>query len=90
MKETNKYSSWSFELDRVYFYAFYKNAFSKEECKEIIKIGKNKNLKKGEVIGIERGRSVGRGVFEQASSGRFQICIRQYCDAFGEGVSRES
>jgi len=40
-------SSWSFELDKVNFYAFLKNAFSKEECQIIIDIAKNKGLIKG-------------------------------------------
>jgi len=40
-------SSWSFELDQVNFYAFLKNAFSKEECQTIIDIAKNKGLIKG-------------------------------------------
>ena len=40
-------SSWNFELDQVNFYAFCKNAFSKEECQTIINIAKDKGLIKG-------------------------------------------
>ena len=40
-------SSWNFELDQVNFYAFWNNAFSKEECQTIIDIAKNKGLIKG-------------------------------------------
>ena len=42
-----KNSSWSFELDQVNFYAFWKNVFSKEECQTIINIAKDKGLIKG-------------------------------------------
>ena len=42
-----KNSSWSFELDQVNFYAFWNNAFSKEECQTIINIAKDKGLIKG-------------------------------------------
>jgi len=40
-------SSWNFELDNINLYAFWKNAFSKEECQTIINIAKNKGLIKG-------------------------------------------
>ncbi len=40
-------SSWNFELDNTNLYAFWKNAFSKEECQTIINIAKNKGLIKG-------------------------------------------
>jgi PKHD-type hydroxylase len=40
-------SSWNFEVDQVNLYAFWKNAFSKEECQTIINIAKNKGLIKG-------------------------------------------
>jgi PKHD-type hydroxylase len=40
-------SSWNFKLDKINFYAFWKNAFSKEECQTIINIAKNKGLIKG-------------------------------------------
>jgi hypothetical protein len=40
-------SSWNFELDQTSFYAFWNNAFSKEECQTIINIAKNKGLIKG-------------------------------------------
>jgi PKHD-type hydroxylase len=42
-----KNSSWNFELDQVNLYAFWNNAFSKEECQTIINIAKNKGLIKG-------------------------------------------
>ena len=31
-------SSWNFEIDQVNLYAFWNNAFSKEECQTIINI----------------------------------------------------
>jgi PKHD-type hydroxylase len=53
MNKKNKFlsSSWSFELDQVNFYAFFKNAFSKEECQKIIDIANNKGLIKGKTKG---------------------------------------
>jgi PKHD-type hydroxylase len=55
MKEINKTkfenSSWNFELDQVNFYAFWNNAFSKDECQTIINIAKNKGLIKGSTKG---------------------------------------
>ena len=42
-----KNSSWNFKLDQVNLYAFWKNAFSKEECKTIINIAKDKGLISG-------------------------------------------
>ena len=58
MQETtkeNKFqnSSWNFEVDQVNFYAFWKNAFSKEECQSIINIAKNKGL----ITGTTKGES---------------------------------
>ena len=46
-------SSWNFEIDQTNFYAFWNNAFSKEECQTIINIAKNKGLIKG----ITKGES---------------------------------
>lgn len=46
-------SSWNFESDEVNFYAYWNNAFSKEECQTIINIAKNKGL----VTGTTRGES---------------------------------
>jgi PKHD-type hydroxylase len=40
-------SSWNFKADQVNFYAFWNNAFSKEECQSIINIAKDKGLIKG-------------------------------------------
>jgi PKHD-type hydroxylase len=40
-------SSWNFQLDQVNLYAFWNNAFSKEECQTIINIAKDKGLIKG-------------------------------------------
>jgi PKHD-type hydroxylase len=44
--QKNKFenSSWNFELDEVEHYSYWNNAFSKEECETIIKIGKEKGL----------------------------------------------
>jgi PKHD-type hydroxylase len=44
-------SCWSFKLDEVNFYAYWNNAFTKEECLKIIEIGKNKGLVKGVTYG---------------------------------------
>jgi PKHD-type hydroxylase len=46
-------SCWSFELDQVNLFAFWKNAFSKEECQSIINIAKDKGL----IIGKTQGES---------------------------------
>jgi PKHD-type hydroxylase len=40
-------SSWNFEIDQLSLFAFWNNAFSKEECQTIINIAKNKSLIKG-------------------------------------------
>jgi PKHD-type hydroxylase len=40
-------SSWNFGLDQINLYAFWNNAFSKEECQKIINIAKDKGLIKG-------------------------------------------
>jgi PKHD-type hydroxylase len=37
-------SSWNFKLDEINLYAFWNNAFSKEECQTIINIAKDKGL----------------------------------------------
>jgi PKHD-type hydroxylase len=44
-------SSWNFELDQINLYAYWNNAFSKEECQTIINIAKNKGLIKGKTKG---------------------------------------
>jgi len=44
-------SSWNFELDQTNLYAFWNNAFSKEECKTIINIAKDKGLTGGKTGG---------------------------------------
>jgi len=44
-------SSWNFEVDQVNLYAFWNNAFSKEECQTIINIAKDKGLIKGTTKG---------------------------------------
>ena len=44
-------SSWNFELDQINLFAFWNNAFSKEECERIINIAKNKGLVKGKTRG---------------------------------------
>ena len=40
----NQNSSWNFYLDKVRPYAYWEKAFTKEECKKIIKIAKDKGL----------------------------------------------
>jgi hypothetical protein len=44
-------SSWNFELDQTNLFAFWNNAFSKEECQTIINIAKDKGLIKGSTKG---------------------------------------
>ena len=44
-------SSWNFEVDQVNLYAFWNNAFTKEECQKIINIAKDKGLIKGTTKG---------------------------------------
>jgi PKHD-type hydroxylase len=44
-------SSWPFKLDSVESYAFWKNAFSKEECLKIIKIAKKIKSEESKIIG---------------------------------------
>jgi PKHD-type hydroxylase len=44
-----KSSCWPFKIDEVNSFAYSKGAFSKEECEQIIKIGKNKGLIQGTV-----------------------------------------
>jgi len=46
MKKINN-PSWNFYLDKVSSYAYWENAFTKEECEKIIKIAKEKGLSKG-------------------------------------------
>ena len=47
-------SSWDFQSDQIQLYAFWNNAFSKEECQAITNIAKNKGLIEGK-IGIQNG-----------------------------------
>ncbi len=42
-------TSWNFEVDKVNLYAFWNDAFSKEECQTIVDIAKNKNLIEGTI-----------------------------------------
>jgi PKHD-type hydroxylase len=51
-------SSWNFEVDQVNFYAFWNNAFSKEECQKIINIAKNKGLIKGTTFNDNKKKDV--------------------------------
>jgi hypothetical protein len=44
-------SSWNFKLDQANLYAFWNNAFSKEECQTITNIAKDKGLIKGTTKG---------------------------------------
>lgn len=45
----SKNTTWSFKVDHVHTYAFYKKLFSKEECEEIIKIGKSLTIQEAKV-----------------------------------------
>ena len=51
MKNKINNPSWSLYLDKVYTYAYWEKAFTKEECKTIINIAKNKGLIKGTTTG---------------------------------------
>ena len=51
-------SSWNFELDQVNFYAFWNNAFSKEECQTIINIAKDKGLVQGKTFNDNKIKDV--------------------------------
>jgi hypothetical protein len=45
-KQKFENTSWSFKLDKVNLYAYWNDAFTKEECEKIIKIAKTKVLLK--------------------------------------------
>ena len=49
--------SWNFYLDKVCSYAYWENAFTKEECEKIIKIAKNKGLIQGTTKNKSNARS---------------------------------
>ena len=51
-------SSWNFELDQINLYAFWNNAFSKEECQTIINIAKDKGLIKGTTFNDDKIKNV--------------------------------
>jgi PKHD-type hydroxylase len=53
-----KNSSWNFELDQINLFAFWSNAFSKEECQTIINIAKNKGLIKGTTFNDDKTKDV--------------------------------
>ena len=46
-------SNWPFKVDETCLYAYWNNAFSKEECLNIIDIAKNKGLIEGKTFGEE-------------------------------------
>ncbi len=50
-KSKFKNSSWAFKLDKVEFYSYWNDAFTKEECEKIIQIAKNKGLITGTTMG---------------------------------------
>lgn len=54
MKENLSNACWPFYLDNVNSFAFWENAFTKEECDKIIKIGKNKKMKLATVLGEDQ------------------------------------
>jgi len=51
-------SSWNFEIDQVNLYAFWNNAFSKEECQKIINIAKDKGLIKGKTFNDDKTKDI--------------------------------
>jgi hypothetical protein len=50
-KNKSQNSSWNFEIDQTNLFAFWNNAFSKEECQTIINIAKDKGLIRGSTKG---------------------------------------
>ena len=50
-------TSWSFTLDPVHLYAFWNEAFTKEECDTIVKIAQNKGLMEGATTGDDPTKS---------------------------------
>jgi PKHD-type hydroxylase len=50
-------TSWPFELDPVHAYAYWDNAFTKEECESIIKLGNFQKLR-GSVVNVATDSSV--------------------------------
>jgi PKHD-type hydroxylase len=51
---TSTATSWPFELDPVHAFAYWDNAFTKDECEFLIKLGNSQKPKKG-VVGSEGG-----------------------------------
>ena len=51
-------SSWNFEVDKINLFAFWNNAFSKEECQTIINIAKDKGLIKGTTFNDDKTKDV--------------------------------
>ena len=51
-KQYNSY--WPLELDTVEHWAYWDNAFSKEECKKIIEIGNKNVLEEGKTFGAKK------------------------------------
>lgn len=51
-------AAWSFELDPVNTYAYWNNAFSKEECQTIINIAKDKGLIKGTIVNDDKLKEI--------------------------------
>lgn len=64
MKEKISSTSWSFKTEQVYPWAFWKNAFSKEECEKIIKLGKSYNLHKAEVVKNKKEHVIKKNIRE--------------------------
>jgi PKHD-type hydroxylase len=50
-KNILKNSAWNLYTDHVELYAYWDKLFSKDECKEIVKVAKNKGLIKGTTFG---------------------------------------
>ena len=50
-------TSWSFKTDPVSLYAYWDNAFTKEECDKIIDIANNKGLVNGKVEAMRLGKA---------------------------------
>ena len=47
IKSASANASWPLKLDKVHFYSYWHGAFTKEECKKIIKIANKKGLIQG-------------------------------------------
>jgi PKHD-type hydroxylase len=58
MEKSLNSTAWPFHLDYVNSYAYWDNAFSKEECEKIISAGSSKILENGEIQNSSRSSEI--------------------------------